>query len=67
MNKPEWMNDATWKALRTSVQTFTGVFAAAALIVLNGYAQTHALDWSLLWYQGVVLGVAAVVAYWMNR
>lgn len=65
--KPAWMSDQVWRVARTSVQVFFGVFAAALLVVLTGYAETHALDWSALYYQGVVLGVAGVIAYWMNR
>lgn len=67
LNKPAWMSDQTWRTLRTAAEVFAGVFAAALLAVLNGYAQTHALAWDTLWYQGVVLGVAAVVAWLLNR
>jgi len=67
VKKPEWMTEATWKAIRTAWQTFMGVLCLAFITVAQVYAQGGIWDWSFLWRQGVVLGVSAVAAWWMNR
>jgi hypothetical protein len=67
MNKPDWMSEAMWRAVRTIFQIASGFVLAALLVVLTGYQQTHVFDWSVLYYDGLVAGIAAVVAWAMNR
>jgi hypothetical protein len=67
MTKPEWMSVGIYKALRTVLQIIAGFVGAALLVVLAGYQQTHVFDWSTLYFDGLVAGIAAVVAWYMNR
>lgn len=55
------------RAARTAWQTFVGVAALAAFNVLVAYGTGGNLDVDAFWRQGIVLGVAAVVALYMNR
>jgi hypothetical protein len=66
--KPKWMSAAMWRTVRTSVQVFAGVFVVTMYGVVMTYTQEpHIFDVHTLYMNGVVLGVAAVIAYWMNR
>lgn len=67
VKKPEWMTVAVWKGLRTAFQTFLGVVALAFISVAQAYAQGGSFDWDYLWRSGIVMGVAAVAGWWMNR
>ena len=63
----ESVSDATWRALRTAWQTFLGVALLAFVNVAQAYASGGIFDWNALWRQGIVLGGAAVAAWYMNR
>lgn len=68
MSKPEWMSEPVYRALRTALQTFAGVFVIALYGVILAYAEEpHVFDFHTLYYGGAVMGVAAVLALWMNR
>jgi len=65
--KPEWMPEWAFRAIRTFVQAFIGVFGATLVAVLTSFAEARVFDWQLLLYGGVVAGLAAGVAALMNR
>jgi uncharacterized membrane protein YgaE (UPF0421/DUF939 family) len=68
VKKPDWMSVGVWRALRTAWQTFIGVFVVALYGVVMFYVEEpHVFDFHTLYMNGVVLGVAAVIAWWMNR
>lgn len=67
MTKPDWMSEALWRTCRTAFQVFIGVVGMVVIAVLQDYATTRVFDWTMLWYQGIVAGIAAAVAYLMNR
>lgn len=59
--------EAVWRASRTARQVLWGVLSAALLAALTTYQATHVFPWSQLYYDGVILGVATVVAFYQNR
>ena len=68
MTKPTWMSEAVYRALRTAFQTFVGVFIIALYSVLIAYVKTpHVFDFDQLYYGGVITGIGAVLALYMNR
>lgn len=68
MVRPDWITEPAWRALRTSFQVFAGVFVVTLITAMNAYAEPpHLFDWSMLYYNGIVLGVSTVMAFWMNK
>jgi hypothetical protein len=68
MKKPDWMTEGAWRALRTAWQTFLGVFVVALYGVVVAYAdEPHIFDFHTLYYGGGIMGVASIIAWWMNR
>ncbi|MFA6167786.1 MAG: hypothetical protein WC700_14290 [Gemmatimonadaceae bacterium] len=65
--KPYWLSEGLWRALRTVAQLFLAALGATLLVVLTGYQQTHIFDATTLYFDGVVGGLIAVVAWLMNR
>lgn len=66
-NKPDWMTDSSWRALRTFVQNVVGSIVAVLIIALTNYANVGQFDWRFLWLQGIVLGIATALAKLMNK
>lgn len=68
MQRPEWMSEAVWRTLRTLWQAFWGVFVIALYSALIAYMEPpHVFNLAGVYYGGVVGGVAAVLAWFMNR
>ena len=67
IEKPNWMSEAAWRATRTAVQVFLGIFGAALVAALIAYAELRTFDFAALYYDGVILGIAGVLAWRMNR
>ena len=65
--QPSWLSEAQWRAMRTLVQVFAGACVPVLYAVLTAYQTLHTFDWSLLWYGGVIGGLIALAAWWMNR
>lgn len=69
----EWWHSGSpaAKTARTAFQTVAGfVLTAVGLQVVSAltvYQSSHVLDISGVWYDGIVAGVAAGLAYLMNR
>ena len=63
----ESKGEAVWRASRTARQVMWGVVGAALAAALAEYSQTQVFPWDFVWYQGVVVGIATVVAYYQNR
>lgn len=66
-NKPEWMSETTWRAVRTFYQTFLSTLVVTLIAVLVTYSNGGVFDWNILWLQGVIAGLATGLAAVMNR
>ena len=66
-NKPDWLSESAWRAVRTFYQTFSGTLVVTLIAALVTYSNGGIFDWNFLWLQGVVAGLATGLAAVMNR
>jgi hypothetical protein len=69
--KPEWMSEQQWRTARTILQNVLALMAVSIgttlILVLQDYKLTHIFNWGMLWFEGAVTGMIAVITWLMNR